>query len=140
MYDLRFPQRWLCRKRSSGILHHVFLVRTDISEELIASISQGRWIAMTVYEQVSTNGRTVIFTKHVMFHMADLCFGWFKYIYCSVLSCWKLSSMIGNYDKGILIKKELYCTLLSILFCTFFKSCWHVVFICFQLTLPIVPV
>jgi hypothetical protein len=35
---LRFSQRWLWRMASSGMLHHVTLVRTDVSEEISASI------------------------------------------------------------------------------------------------------
>jgi hypothetical protein len=38
MWDLRFSQRWLGRLLSSGMLRHVALVKTDISEELSASI------------------------------------------------------------------------------------------------------
>jgi hypothetical protein len=37
-YNLRFSRRWLWRLPSSGVLRHVALVRTDVSEELSASI------------------------------------------------------------------------------------------------------
>jgi hypothetical protein len=50
LYDLRFSRRWLCRKPSSGILRRVFLVRTDVSEERIASIiraGESRWEYMS---------------------------------------------------------------------------------------------
>jgi hypothetical protein len=38
MYDLRFSWWWLWRMVSPGMLHHVVLVRTDVSEELSASL------------------------------------------------------------------------------------------------------
>jgi hypothetical protein len=38
MWDLRFPRRWLWRTSSSGMLHRVAPVRTDVSEEPSASI------------------------------------------------------------------------------------------------------
>jgi hypothetical protein len=38
MYDLRFSRRWPWRIPSSGMLSRVALVRTDVSEELGASI------------------------------------------------------------------------------------------------------
>jgi hypothetical protein len=38
MKDLRFSRRWLWRMPSRGILRHVALVRTEVSEKRVASI------------------------------------------------------------------------------------------------------
>jgi hypothetical protein len=38
MWDLRFSQQWLWRMSSSGMLRHMVVVRTDVSEECIVSI------------------------------------------------------------------------------------------------------
>jgi hypothetical protein len=81
---------------------------------------------------------SVIFTKCMV-----LCFTWltcvniFIALYGIAGSC---HPWLVSYSKEILIRMGLYCTLSCILFCIFLKSCWHVVFFCFQLTCPIVPV
>jgi hypothetical protein len=90
--------------------------------------------------QKCINGvRTAIFAKCVTM----LCFTWLTCVFGSLSIFIALYWIAGNfhpwlvsYSKGILIKKGLYCTLC----CIFFRSCRHVVFGCFQLTCPIVPV
>jgi hypothetical protein len=59
VYDLRFSRRWLWRMPSSGMLHHVVLVRTDVSEERSSIIRVTRIGELGTTLAVSSNRRTL---------------------------------------------------------------------------------
>jgi hypothetical protein len=57
--DLRFSRRWLWRMASSGMLGRVAFVRTDVSEELSASIRVTRIGELGTTIPVTSNRRTL---------------------------------------------------------------------------------
>jgi hypothetical protein len=72
MKDLRFLQQWLWRMSSSGLLHHVALVRTDILEERIASVIRVTRIGELGTLAVTSNWR-MLRTNTWYFFAACIC-------------------------------------------------------------------
>jgi hypothetical protein len=122
----------------SYLLQNCFYSLRDFFLVIMIDASLVIWVSFDMIRKYIGGLWTIIFTKRVI-----LCFPWLTCVFggLSIIIvlywiAWSCHSWLISYSKVILIKKGFYFTLS----CIFFKSCWHVVFGCYHLTCPIVPV